>query len=373
MKFESTKANLVYGLQFVSGIVGKNVNLPILSNILIEAKKGTISLIATNLEIGITSTIRGKVHDEGTFTVPGKLLLDFIQTLPEGTVVVEQKENDVVISCGKHKGTLRGVPADDFPLIPRMEEGKPCTVPLQELLHSLQSVVSAISLNETRPEISGCLFRFSGKEFTLVGTDSFRLAEKKLSLSANPYTGKSVIVPVRTIQELIKMLSGTLKGGLDVPENVAITIAENQILFTVDSIELLSRVIEGTYPDYKQIIPESFVTKVTLSRHDFMQAVKSVSLFSEAGISDVKLTSKKKSLSVESGGSQSGQGSAEIDAAITGDSVNLTLNSRYLHDALVTMSGDEVVLSVNSADAPCMVNPHEDADKYLYIIMPIRQ
>lgn len=373
MKFESTKANLVYGLQFVSGIVGKNVNLPILTNILIEAKKGKIHLVATNLEIGITSTIRGKVHDEGSFTVPGKLLLDFIQTLPEGTVVFEKKDTTVEISCGKHKGKLRGVSADDFPLIPKMDEGKPCTMPLQEFLHALQSVVSAISLNETRPEISGCLFRFSGKEFTLVGTDSFRLAERKLSLSANPYTGKSVIVPMRTIQELIKMLSGALKGGLDVPESVIVAISENQILFKLDTIELLSRIIEGNYPDYKQIIPENFITKVRLSKHDLLQAVKSASLFSEAGISDVTLKSKKQSLIIESGGSQSGEGSAEIDAKITGDSVHLTLNSRYLHDALVTMPGDEVFLSENSADTPCMISPVEEGVKYLYIIMPIRQ
>lgn len=373
MKFESTKANLVYGLQFVSGIVGKNVNLPILSNILIEAKKGNISLIATNLEIGITSTVRGKVHDEGSFTLPGKLLLDFIQTLPEGTVIFEQKENNIIISCGKHRGTLRGVPADDFPLIPKMEEGKPCLLPFQEFLYSLQSVVSAISLNETRPEISGCLFRFSGKTFTLVGTDSFRLAEKKLSLTANPYTGRSVIVPIRTVQELIKMLSAAVKGSLDAPETVTVAISDNQILFTLDSIELLSRIIEGNYPDYKQIIPENFVTKATLARHELMQAVKSVALFSEAGISDVILTGKSKSLVVESGGSQSGEGKAEIDATITGDSVNLTLNSRYLHDALITMPGEEVLLSVNSADTPCMLNPADDESKYLYIIMPIRQ
>ena len=372
MKFESTKANLVYGLQFVSGIVGKNVNLPILTNILLEAKKGTINLIATNLEVGITSTVRGKVHDEGKFTVPGKLLLDFVQTLPEGTVTFEQKNNDTIITCGKHKGTLRGVPADDFPLIPKLEEGKPCDVPLQEFLSALQNVVSAIAINETRPEISGCLFRFSGKEFTLVGTDSFRLAEKKLSLSNNPYTGKSVIIPIRTVQELIKMLSSAMKG-LDVPETVIISISENQILFSLDGIELLSRIIEGTYPDYTQIIPANFVTKVTISKYDLLQAVKSVSLFSEAGISDVTLSGKKKSLVIESGGSQSGEGTAEIDASITGDSINLTLNSRYLNDALITMQTEEVLLSVNSADSPCMLTPIDESTKYLYIIMPIRQ
>ena len=168
------------------------------------------------------------------------------------------------------------------------------------------------------------------------------------------------------------MLGGATKA-LDAPEIVTITISENQILFTLDSIELLSRIIEGSYPDYAQIIPANFVTKVSISKHDLLQAVKSVSLFSEAGISDVILSGKKKSLVIESGGSQSGEGTAEIDATTTGDSYNLTLNSRYLHDALMTMPTEEIILSVNSADAPCMLTPQDDNAKYVYIIMPIRQ
>lgn len=375
MLFTSTKNNLLNGLQVVGGIAGgKNVSLPILNNIFIKAKTGRINIISTNLEIGISSVVRGKVTREGEFTAPARVLIDFISSLPDGNLEVEQQNNNFLISCDSQKGKILGVSSEDFPLIPKIEQTKSSSVEISTLLWGLESIISAVSPNETRPEISGCLFRFVGKELILVGTDSFRLAERKIKLTTNAHTGQSVIVPARTIQELIKIINFTLKSD-ETDSNVKIFLSENQILFTLQNTELISRLIEGAYPDYQQIIPTQSNHRAIIDKGLFLRAIKSVSIFSQPGIFDVQIKSKDKKLSIYSSSGQSGEGEAEIESQLTGGEFTLILNGRYLMDGLAHIVSQDVVLEVGSRESPCLIKPvaKEDEIDFFYIIMPIKQ
>lgn len=375
MILETTKNNFINGLQFVGGVSGKNQNLPILNNILIEAKKTSISLITTNLELGITSFVRGKVIEEGSLTVPSKTLIDFINTLPDGNLSIARKGNDLVIVCGRQKGKIRGTSSEDFPLIPKIEETKPSVISFKGLIDGLQGVISTTSLNETRPEISGCLFKFSGSELTLVGTDSFRLAEKRVKFIKNFHTGQNIIVPLKTVTELIKIINLNTKLELE-NGDMEIFLSENQIFFKLKNTELISRLVEGSYPDYKQIIPQHNNHEAIINTKDFIQGVKSVSIFSEQGIFDVEIIGKDAKLAMYAGGSQSGEGEATIDAKITGGEFRLRLNSRYLLDCLHAMNTPDVIFGVTSTDTPCIFKPQtntRDKETFLYVIMPIKQ
>jgi len=372
MLFTSTKNNLVNALHMVSGLAGgKSAHLPILNNILIRAQTGGVKLIATNLEIGISTTLRGKVDSEGEFTIPSKTFVDFINTLPEENVKIEQSGTSLSIVSKTQRGKLRGVAPEDFPLIPSIEKGKTTTITLPNLIEGLEDVIPSIAVNETRPEISGCLFWFNGNELTLVGTDSFRLAEKKIELKKDAHTGKKIIVPLKTIQEVLKIANHTLKNIEDAGD-VQISLTENQILFIIGPTEVTSRLIEGTYPDYRQIIPEKVTYEAIVSRDEFIRAVKSASIFSEINIFDVMLKSKGDVLTVFSSSSQSGEGEAEVSAKITGGDFTLVLNGRYLTDGLLSIGSNDISFGVTSHETPCVLKPY-GADNYLYIIMPIRQ
>jgi DNA polymerase-3 subunit beta len=375
MEFTSTKNNLLSSLHRVSGLTqGKSTHLPILNNILISAKKGGITLTSTNLEIGITTILRGKVQTEGEFTIPVRMFLDFVQTLPEDNVTCTLKENNFIISSGSQKGTIRGVSSEDYPLIPKIEKTKESEVSAGIFLQALHSVSISVSTNETRPEISGCLFKFQGKELVLVGTDSFRLAEKKLKLDINSHTGLSLIIPLKTVLELVRIITTVLKEGAQDAIKVQMHFSENQAVFTIGQTELTSRLIEGQYPDYQQIIPDIEKHTIVVTKADFVRSVKSVSLFSETGVFDIMLKGVSNTLVIFSSSGQTGEGEAIIDGTLSGGEFTLVLNGRYLLDGLNTIDSDEISLGVVSHDAPCKLKAVSESEKdYLYIIMPIRQ
>lgn len=375
MIFTSTKNNLLNVLQIVGSLVsGKSVNLPILNNILIRAKTDGVMFISTNLEIGISSPVRGKVNKQGEFTVPARTLTDFINTLPEENITFKQEHNNITITSQSQKGKIRGASTEEFPLIPHFNKESGSSVNASTFLAGLQDVSIAISQNETRPEIGGCLFLFNGKELILVGTDSFRLAEKKIRLETNTHTGLSIIVPLKTVQELIKIIVHHLKNTKEQLE-IKMFISENQILFIIEKTEVISRLIEGSYPDYQQIIPTETNFKTVIKKTDFLRAVKSVSVFSETGIYDVALKGENGVLTIYSSSNQSGEGEARIEAKIEGGAFSIVLNGRYLSDGLSSISSGDVILGVVSKENPCFLKPTENNNQgsHLYIIMPIKQ
>src|SRR5688572_26573296 len=264
MKFSCTQENLNQGLAVVSHIASKNVNLPILGNVLIKGDDKVLRFSSTNLEIAIKCVVRGKIEEQGEFTVPSRLFSDYVSLLPKDRVDVELDGNALTVACGTYQTKLNGIAASEFPLIPTIEGQQKFAVKVNDFRRAVSQVLFAVAPNESRPEISGVLFKFmpegtGGLELVLAATDSYRLAEKVVAVNEGHSTAikepVNVIVPSRTVAEIIRIL-GVFKDSLENPEELEIHIGENQILFAYDTVELISRTIEGKYPDYRQLIPD---------------------------------------------------------------------------------------------------------------------
>lgn len=376
MKIFSLQENLKQGIFAVGHIAGKNINLPILNNILVKAEGGNIKMITTNLEIGIINTIRGKTEKEGSFTIDSKILSDCVSLLPNKKVGLEQKENVLVVDCENYQAKIKGQSAEDFPLIPEVDKKNYYSALLDEFKKAVSQVIFAVSNNETRIELSGVLFTFYENNLTLTATDSFRLAEKKLTINTNNgEEERKIIVPAKTLQELIRILSGSPSDDVgSEKDEVKFYISDNQILFTYGSTELVSRLIEGQYPDYQQIIPANQKTEVIIDKTELTRSVKMASLFSKTGINDINLDfpAGKNQVIVSSISGQTGENVNSLDAKVTGDDNSIVLNYRYLLDGLNSIDGEMVRISVIDGNTPCVLRPEKD-DGHLYIIMPIKQ
>ena len=374
MRFISLQENLKRGLNIVSHITSKNINLPILNNILIKAEDGNIEFISTNLEIGVTHQLRGKIEVDGQFTVDSKLISEYANLLSGGeNVKVELKDNELVVESGNYKTKIKGESAKDFPLIPTVPRTSFCSCKSGELKKALNSVVFAVSNSENRVELTGVLFSFSKDKLNLAATDSYRLAERELNIKDTGIEGdQKIIVPSKTVQELLRILNNIEGGELGEDQEVKFYLSENQVLFTFDSVELISRLINGHYPDYKQIIPAQSQTNVLIERSELTRAVKAAALFSKTGINDITLLFSKGKMLVSSFSGMSGESQIELEADVKGIDNEVTINYRYLLDGLNNIEGDMVRLDILNNTTPCVLRPEKETN-YLYIVMPIRQ
>lgn len=386
MKFSCTQENLYQGLNIVNNIAQKSTTLPILNNILFKTQNGKIELSATNLELGINYMLRGKVDHDGSYTFPAKILTEYTNLLPRENIHLEVEEHTLKVESSSTQTKIKGLDANDFPVIPQIKKEFPFFCAIDDFISGLQQVLFAVSTNEMRVELCGVLFRFNTKEkqLYLVATDSYRLAEKKI-----PYEGKGgdgetdkgeVIVPSRTISEVLRILS-TLRKGLYLNDEegakVVLYLGENQILFQFNTCEVISRVIEGQFPDYKEIVPSGWKTRVIVNTEDFIKAVKTSSLFAQTGIFDVVLQCKTDALFVSSVNSQIGENTSKITSRHEGDENQIVLNFRYLLDALTNIVTPEVVIELGDSNIPCcfhpvLKNPNDHAN-YFSLIMPLRQ
>lgn len=379
MKLSTTQENLAHGLSLVSRIASKNTNLPILQNVLLRNQEKVLQLATTNLEIAMSCTVRGKVDEEGEFTVPAKLLSDYVSLLPAGQVDLLVDGSNLIVRAAHAETKIHGVPATEFPVIPRVAEGSTFIIPLSTLEQSLGSVLFATAQTESRPELTGVFFSFHGETHgkgvvTLAATDSYRLGEASLPISdGSSEKPTNVIIPARTLMELVRM-ANIPRDLIDTPDRLSITVSENQIQFVVGNTELQSRIIEGNYPDYRQIIPNQFRTEAVIGRHEFISAIRAASLFAKTGLADLHLAfSPGKPVIITTADSQTGEHHAELEAQVTGMENNVVVNYRYLLDGLNAIDDEEVVFKLIDAANPCLLTPKSATEKYLYIVMPIRQ
>jgi DNA polymerase-3 subunit beta len=377
VKLSCTRENLYQGLSITSHTGGKNANLPILNNILLRADIGGLKLTATNLELTITCTIRGKVDQPGEYTLPAKLFVDYVSLLPNERVDLDLLDHALSVTCDKTKTKINGLPANEFPLIPPVTGGVRFVVPASAFDAALGNVLFAVATNEARQALTGVFMHFDGlnDQVVLAATDSYRLAEKIIPLAERVEGERKTIVPSRTLAELRRILS-VLRDNADAPENVDIELTESQIVFRYGTVELSSRTVEGVYPDYRQIIPKSASTEITVDKGAFAQAIKRTSLFSKAGLFDVKLEINPvdKNITLSAADVGRGENTVSIEGDVTGIASAAVLNFRYLLDGVNAMLSDRVVLKFIDAMNPCVVVPeNRPGDKYLYIVMPIRQ
>ena len=374
MKIYSLQENLKAGLLKVGHLAGKNINLPILNNVLIKADENNIKLITTNLEIGIVCEVRGKIEKQGAFTADSRLLTDCISLLPNKKIGLEQKEDSLVVDGENFKVKIKGQLADEFPLIPTVERNKPYILETEAFKKALSQAVFAVSAAESRLELTGVLFSFLGNQLILTATDSYRLAEKKVNLISNNKEERKVIVPPKTLQELLRILTTSQQDEMEEQKQIKFYLSDNQILFHYGTTDLISRLIEGQYPDYQQIIPTVSKTKVIIERAELVRAVKMASLFSKTGINDINLDfpAGKNQLIISSISSQTGENITTLQAKTSGPDNSIVLNFRYLLDGLNNIDSEMVKLEIIDANTPCLLRPEKEND-YLYIIMPIKQ
>jgi DNA polymerase-3 subunit beta len=377
VKLSCTRENLYQGLSITSHAGGKNANLPILSNILLRADIGGLKLTATNLELTITCTIRGKVDQPGEYTLPAKLFSDYVALLPNERIDLDLLDHSVSVVCEKTKTKINGLPANEFPLIPPVTGGVRFSVTAATFDAALGNVLFAVATNEARQALTGVFMHFDGlnDQLILAATDSYRLAEKVIPLRERVEGERKTIVPSRTLAELRRILS-VLRDNAEAPEAIEIELTESQIVFRYGTVELSSRTVEGVYPDYRQIIPKSSSTEIILSKGAFAQAIKRTSLFSKAGLFDVKLdiNAAEKTVTLSAADVGRGENTVSIEGEVVGMPNAVVLNYRYLLDGVNAMTSDRVVLKLIDAMNPCVVTPeNRPEDKYLYIVMPIRQ
>ena len=374
MKVILLQKNFKQGVFATSYITGKNNNLPILNNLLIQAKNGVIKLISTDLEMGITSIVRGKIEEDGSLTVNAKILANYINLLPNKIIDITQDSQNLALVCDTYKTKIVGDLADDYPLIPEVSCDQVYKVNINDFKEAVASVLFAVSGDDSRPAFTGVLLTIEGRMVTIVGTDSYRLAERKLELAEGASDEmKRVILPFKTLQELNRIISGDYS---DEHENnlLKIVLNENQVLFSFDNIEIVSRLIDEKYPDYKTIIPSSSKTEMVLDREEFARAVKTSAIFSKSGVNDVILDFKadKGEMVISSASGQAGTSEAALNGKIEGVDNNVTINYRYLLDGLSNIKSPQVKWQMIDANTPCLLKP-ADNDNYLYIIMPIKR
>jgi len=375
MKFSCTQENLNQILNIVSHIASKNNNLPILSNLLIKTENKNINISATNLEVGITSLLRGKVDVDGEILVDAKLLSNYISLLDKDRVDFELIEDDLKIECKKQKTKIKTQNTLDFPLIPKIEKSNPFIVSALKFKNAVYNIAFAVSNSDIRPEISGVFMSFLEKELVMAATDSYRLAEKKIDYLDNKNSqNHQIIVPVKTLQEVSRIIGG-FKGDVELvgDDNLEIYIEENQIIFNYNGVELVSRLIDGQYPDYNQIIPNNFNTKIKVNVIDLIKAVKASSLFAKSGVFDIKMIfSNSNNLSISASSSQVGENNSNIDIEKNGPDGEIVINYKYILDGLQNIQSEFVVIEIIDSNTPIIIKP-EDVNDYLYLIMPIRQ
>ncbi len=373
MKITCTKENLARALSILNRTAGKNNNLPILQNILFRATTQKVELISTNLELAITVNVRAKTEEEGQFTAPAKTLTEFIGLLPEGTIDLSIDGNELVVKCGRSSTKIKGTSAEDFPVLPATTQGNGFVVDASSLRGALLMVAQAMAKTEIRPELSGMLFAFNTLETGLVlaATDSYRLAEKKISLTQGKEQVQ-VIVPGHTAQEIAHILS--LAESQDGEMGVRLLVNENQIAVMYGNVEMISRVVDGKYPDYRQIIPREFGTTAECDTNQLVKEIKAASLFSVTGINGIllDLNAEEETIGISSTSAQTGEYFSEVPATVVGNENSMLLNFRYLLEGLGNISTPTTRIQVVSGDSPCVLRPQGD-ESYLYIVMPIRK
>jgi DNA polymerase III subunit beta len=366
MKIICTQENLNQGLNLVSHIASKNTNLPILNNVLLKADKHGLTLITTDLEIGIKVFVRSKIEEDGEFTVDAKLFNSFVGLLPKENIEINLEESELQIKTKKQETSIKGIEAEDFPLIPEIERQNKVNISAIDLKKALNQVLLAASLDTSRVEINAVNFNFKNSSLILAATDSYRLAERKIKIENNEE--RDLIIPLKTVQELSRILNENNGDKLDIYFN------ENQIMFVFENVELISRVIDSKYPDYQQIIPQEFVTNSICDKKDLVPAIKSVALFCKQGINDIRLSvdNKNQELIITTASSGTGNSVAKVPTKITGQDNDIVFNYRYLLDGLNNMDDNEVIIKINNNSSPGLIQPIKNQD-YIYLVMPIRQ
>lgn len=365
MELTVTQENLTRALTAASRIASTKTQLPILSNILLRTDGNRLLVAATNLEIATTQYIGAKIIKPGAITIPARLMSEFISSLPHESVELKVTGDNLHIKSGKYTSIINGVIADDFPELPTINEKSSIRYAInnEDFKQAVTQTIITTSTDSTRPVLTGVYWHAYRNQLYLASTDGYRLSERRLVKTTSEV---SAIIPTQTLQEVLRTIS-------DNDTEIDILFDETQVRFRINDAEIISRLIDGNFPDYRQLIPNSSETNITINKDDFVRITKISGLFARESGGSVTLTadSDKKSLSIHSIASQLGENTSEADAEVT-SSGQVTLNSRYLSEALSVIEGETVEFSFNGKISPCVIRSSDKDTNYFHIIMPLK-
>ena len=373
MKLTCIQENLNRGLGVVGRAVAARTTLPITNNILLATDQSRLKLVATNLEMAISHWIGAQVEEEGTITVPARILTEFIGSLPAEKVDINlsPQTKTLGLHCARFEARISGVDAKDFPPIPKVDEGITTKVEVEALRQGISQVVFAAATEESRPVLTGVDAQFDGDLLTLAAADGFRLAVYKLPLAVPVSQKTEVIIPARTLNELNRLMA-------DQEEAVEITVNPNksQALFRLKNTELVSQLVPGTFPNYAQLIPQSYNTRAVVDVAEFLRATRTASIFARDGSGIVRLliapggelTPGKMTVSARS--EEIGDDVGDIDAIVDGEEAKIAFNGKYLTDVLSVLREAQVALETTNPSSPGVVRP-VGVDNYIHVVMPM--
>jgi DNA polymerase III subunit beta len=367
MKLICAQADLERAIHVVSKAITPNTTLPVLNNILIKASDKKLHFAATNLEVAIEYFIPAEVKSEGSITIPSKLISSYISLVSDEKIELELIEGDtVLIKSPSSQTKIKGINASEFPIIPKVEKENSFTIPTRTLETAINQTVFAASTNTSRPVLSGVLFDVKKDVLKIVATDSYRLAEKTITLTEKTTLDMECIVPSRTVMELGKILVKTEN------DNVELTVSKNQVLFTAGEMRLISRLIEGKFPPYDKVIPKETKTKIEASTAELTNIIRRVNLFARENNNSIKVSATNDGkLTVSTEETRVGEEKAEMNVKINGENNKIALNAQYLLDALTYTPEESILLEIEDKLSPAVVKPLKEKD-YVYIIMPLK-
>lgn len=368
MKLELTLKKLKESVQVVDRVAGKHMTLPVLSCVLLEVKDNTATIKATNLDVGLEIVLPVKSTGNGQLAVPASILSSFISQISGDDQIVrlEDSEQNLLISTQKTKGTIKTQSFDDFPSIPRVLDGKKLSLPAESFLKGLKSVWYSSSISSVKPELSSVYIYKDSQNLVFVATDSFRLAEKKIKLNGNIDFG-DILIPFKNIPDILRVLE-------NIHGNVEICLNKNLISFSSGEIYLVSRLIDGVFPDYRQIIPKSFATEVVVLKQDLVSSLKVSNIFSDKfNKISFSIDPKAKQFKIQTKNSDIGENNTLVDGALTGDPVEINFNYKYVADSFQSIDSDSLTMQFSGTNRPMVIRPISGDQSFMYLAMPMNR
>ncbi len=373
MKIGCLQENLARGLAIVGRAVSSRSPLPVLNNILLATDEGQLKLSATDLEIGINCWVGAQVEEEGALTVPARLIIEFVNSLPPERIDIElvARIQTLNLKCARVEANIKGIDASEFPVVPSPQQDQKICLP-GELMREMVSQVSfAAATDESRPVMGGVLTKLEDRHLTMVAADGFRLSVRQAELEEEAEK-LSIIIPARALNELSRVL-GTGEG-----ETVEVTVTpeQNQVLFHVRNVDLVSQLIEGTYPAYEQILPGRYETQVRIDRLTFLSAVRRASIFARDAANLLRLQIQNGEqggpgrITLVASAVELGDNVDQVDAMVEGKDMEIAFSSRYLADMLEVMDTSHIVMETTSPTSPAVFKP-ADSESFLHVIMPM--
>ena len=366
MKIECIKEQLEEAISKANKIAGRNITLPVLSGLYLDARANSLSIKATNLDLGISITIPVRVIEPGIVVVPAQVITSFISSLSKDrNITISTKGQVLEVKTSSTKTSIKTLSGEDFPVIPEIDEDKAFLIPARDFVFGIRSVVYAAAVGSIKPELSSVSIKYNGELLVFAATDSFRLAEKKIRVKKAPHF-KHILIPQKNALEIIKIFD---KGD----EEISVSLEEHQMALRSQNIYLTSRVVEGNFPDYKQIIPKEIISKAVLLKQDLVNSLKTSLIFSDNfNQLTFKLSPKAKNFEIETKNPSVGENTHTLDAVLEGSDLSININHKYFTDCFQSIATDSISLDFNGQAKPIIVQGVGDTS-FLYLVMPMNQ